>query len=561
MSTFDDASLVFIPSGYKDQKLYSVKPLSGDGDLTFSRASSATRVASNGLIEKVRTNLLLQSEALSDSGVWLPYSGTTVTANAATAPDGTLTAEQIFGTAGFRGVRQVITSNAVPHTFSVYLRSATGSSALARIWIDSTNITVTVTTAWQRFVITATTLSSEVRISGPATGSGDIDFYAWGAQLETGDIATDYIATTTTAVSVGPVSGLPRLDYLNSSCPSLILEPQRSNLALWSENFDNAGWGKFQSSVTANAGTSPDGYTNADKLIPSIVLDVHQASQVVTLADNTSYAFSCFAKADGYNFLRLAPTTKAGTTNSTFFNLSTGAVGTVGGGHTASIENYGNGWYRCTIVYNSGSGASTTTQRVAVSQSDNQTSFAGSGTDGILIYGAQIEAGSYVSSYLNTLSTSVTRVADAASKTGISSLIGQTEGTIFVEFNSSNVADNSNAIFGISNGTTSSRALIYLTSNRIDGQLRDAGVTQALFASVTMTANTTYKCAIAYKANDVAFYINGTQIGTDTVATVPAMSDVRFDSGGGAVPCNFPISQALVFKTRLTNAQLAELTA
>ena len=94
MSYFDDASLVLIPSGYKNQKIYSVKPTDGTGDLTFTRASDATRVASNGLIEKVRTNLVLQSQTF-DNASWTKTTDgqVTITANAAVAPDGTTTAE------------------------------------------------------------------------------------------------------------------------------------------------------------------------------------------------------------------------------------------------------------------------------------------------------------------------------------------------------------------------------------------------------------------------------------------------------------------------------------
>ena len=117
MSYFDDASLVMIPSGYKDQKVYSVKPLDGSGDLTFSRASSATRVASNGLIEKVRTNIILQSQDFTTT--WSTNASPTITANTTVAPDGTTTADTIAATGSGSGVFQLPTvANGVEYSFS-----------------------------------------------------------------------------------------------------------------------------------------------------------------------------------------------------------------------------------------------------------------------------------------------------------------------------------------------------------------------------------------------------------------------------------------------------------
>jgi hypothetical protein len=557
-SFFDEASLVMIPSGYKDQKVYSVKPLDGSGDLTFSRASSATRVASNGLIEKVRTNLLLQSNTFS-SASW-NKTNTTLTSGQPDKDGGTNAWRvQFTGGAADSHIFQAITNQL--NTGSIFVKGTAGETILfgVRASVGSGTLT-TFSGSWQR--ITDSNATNGFFVISDYNSATATDFLIMNAQVEAGAIATDYIPTTTTAVSVGPVSGLPRLDYLGSTCPRLLLEPQRTNIALFSEQFDNAAHVKTNNTVTANATTSPDGYANADKLIPTATSGFHSVD-ILPSVIVTTYTLSVFAKAGEYSKIALL-TNNRGSNMARGFDLTNGTTFANDFGYTEptsfAITNYGNGWYRCSITYPKTS-TGTSGNGIAVVNDAGATTFAGNGTDGLFVYGFQMEsAASYPSSYIPTLSTSVTRLADTAIKTGISSLIGQTEGTVFVEFNSSNVAGSSNTIFGISNGTTLSRALIYLTSNRIDGQLRDAGVTQAGFAGVTMAANTTYKCAIAYKANDVTFYINGTQIGTDTDATIPAMSDVRFDSGGGGIPCDVPISQALVFKTRLTNAQLAELT-
>jgi hypothetical protein len=254
MSYFDDASLVMIPSGYKDQKVYSVKPIDGSGDLTFTRSNdTATRVASNGLIEKVRTNLILQSQTL-DNASW-DKSDATVTANTTIAPDGTLTADTITAVVIDQRVNQAVTVAAsTEYTFSFFAKKGTTVTPRYSVYDLSNNAFILTqvdysalvnTSTWSRITATFTTPAGCTSISiYPINAATLGTTFIWGCQLETG-VATDYIATTTAAVSVGPVANLPRLDYSGgATCPSLLLEPQRTNLALYSEQFDNAAWTK-----------------------------------------------------------------------------------------------------------------------------------------------------------------------------------------------------------------------------------------------------------------------------------------------------------------------------
>jgi len=574
MSFYEDASLVMIPSGYKSGKIYSQKPLSTDGQLTFTRASEATRVASNGLIEKVRTNILLHSEAF-DNAVYNKGTGGSISANSVTAPDGTMTADAYTwatATTTYAFLSQTVSGTSqIPNTFSIYIKRPAGSGsrtlrlAVSDVTIStSSSSTFTITESWQRFQFTRTSASTTGSVgvgfflgaSGVSIAAGEV-IDVWGAQLETGDIATDYIATTTAAVSVGPVANIPRLDYLNSTCPKLLLEPQRTNLQLNSEQFDNATWAKVNTVVTANQIVSPDGNVNADKLDETTANSIHQieGSRTVTVA---AYTMSVFAKKGERNFVRLYEDT---TGNSAYFNLNTGAIGTVSGPTaTAKIENYGNGWYRCSLTY-----TETGTfgrYRIVIAKLDNEAFYAGTAGNGIYIYGAQYELGAYATSYIPTLSASVTRVVDFAQKTGITSLIGQTEGTLFLDFESG-ANDSVDYGFSISDGTTTNRVAIFRGSaNNLIGQVRVGAVTQASITSATLTPETRQKCAVAYKLNDIAFYVNGVQIGVDTSATIPACSALSTSSGGVAGTSFFrPVNQALLFKTRLTNDQLAELTS
>ena len=539
MSFFDDASLVMIPSGYKDQKVYSVKPTDGTGDLTFSRASSATRVASNGLIEKVRTNVLLQSETF-DNASWSKSatgggSAPVVTANNTTAPDGTLTADKIVFSAPISGdissLSQTISLSTLANG-SIYLKAFAagdvGKTVGIRFNVNTFTI-LTLTADWQRYSLsqTATGVAFEIALRPfVGTSDGTVSLYAWGAQLETGDIATDYIATTTAAVSVGPVSGLPRLDYLGSTCGRLILEPQRTNLYPYSEQLNQ--WTASGSTVTANYAVSPDGYTNADR--------VQFTAGSVVFYSGTGSA--------GQNTLSVYAKATSGT-SAQFRFFGNGAT-TLSSDQTATGE-----WQRFTFTYT----YSAVTAGLAAPTT-------GGGVSDVIFYGFQHEVGSYATSYIPTLGASVTRVADAASKTGISSLIGQTEGTIFWEFAvDTPSATGHEGILNLDGGSFGNTIYIFKSSNAlIVADVFVSSVNQATFTKSTITAGT-YKCALGYANNNTAFFINGVQVGTtDTSCSVPAMS--RIQLGNGVLgPSTDKTAQVLLFPTRLTNSQLAELTA
>jgi hypothetical protein len=232
----------------------------------------------------------------------------------------------------------------------------------------------------------------------------------------------------------------------------LLLEPQRTNSLTYSEQFDNAAWGKTNANVTANAGTSPDGYTNADLLQISASTEP-RLRQTTTQTGSTAFTFSCFAKKGNVDFLILRNIAVNNTAGSrAWFNLNTGVVGTVNAGLTASMVSYGNGWYRCVI---SGITDASPTNLVDISLSSADSSISGSAVgSNIYIWGAQLEAGSYPTSYIPTTSAAVTRVADAAYKTGISSLIGQTEGTIFADITRITSTANDTFWINISDGST-----------------------------------------------------------------------------------------------------------
>jgi hypothetical protein len=540
-SFYDDASLVVIPSGYKTSKVYAEKPTDGSGDLTFTRTGdTATRVNSAGLIEKVRTNYARQSQSFATAAAWTATNGT-LTNNAGTAPDGTNTASKIVATNTDPFCYQSITLTG-PVVASCYLKavgSAIGKSAEIRAGVSLTAFTLS--GSWQRVFVTHTASGAHnYGLEVPNPGVIGDEVLLWGFQVEGGDVATDYIPTTTAAVSVGPTANTARLDYLGSTCPRLLLEPQRTNLVTNSERFTS--WLSAGGTVTSNTAISPDGYQNADTLTGARYQSSFASNQ---------YTVSCFAKkVDGDGRFTLRVDVPA--SNTALFDLNNGTIVSTTAGYTSSITNFGNGWYRCTLT----TPASTTINNFVLVSATGATA-------STYVWGAQCEVGAYATSYIPTLSASATRGADACLKTGISSLIGQTEGVLFVNAVLTHSTGATNEYLAQVNASANNRILIYRqnSTNKLGAILIVGGA--VIYSVLTSGAITsTAKVAFAYKSGDFAFYVNGTQVGTSsaTYTTPPSMGSFDLDSNGGTENGFYSYNQALLFKTRLTNAELATLT-
>jgi hypothetical protein len=622
MSFFSEASLAMIPSGYKTSKVYSALPTSGDGDLTFTRSNdTATRVGPNGYIEKVRTNLFSYSEQF-DNAYWTKY-GSTITTNTSetTDPLGGNAADIIVsanatGACGTEG--DIAYTSGVETTISLYAKYKNTSfiQMLAPSFVTTEYVnfniqtgaivggsyayTPTITSVgngWYRcsftFVsgYTGTTAASPTFLVDAAastrgqafTGDGVKAVYIFGAQVEYG-VMTDYIATTSAAVTVGPVANVPRLDYLDSSSPRLLLEPQRTNLALYSEQINNAYWTAAGASITANTAVAPDGATSMDRLTETATTNPHQViSTAVTIFGGVARVFSAFVKKGNVRYIQLANVAFGDSSASSIFDLDTKTVtdsrASSGAGPTfsfvsASVEDYGNGILRLILVNTSS--FDSPTYRIAHSNQatftgatlvDGMVSYAGDASSFTDIWGAQVEAGSYATSYIPTLGASVTRGADAASKTGISSLIGQTEGTIFAEINFDlGVTAQGDSRIQLSDGTASNWIFIGLPDGASGNLIR-------MYVNTPSSAMTAYstnpvvngvnKIAFGYKSGSFVLYVNGVQAATSsTTLTMAACSRIDLQ---GSVPAESAqertnYKQLLLFTSRLSNDDLASLT-
>ena len=588
---FDDASLVMIPSGVKESKLYSIKPSNGDGDFTFSRGTdTATRVNSSGLIEKERSNQLLQSNSFDTT--WVSFNATETSGQS--GYDGSNDAWLLQITAASGSIRQTISASGV-QTYSFYAKAgttdwvaayvATGGSA-PYCFFDLTNgvkgatqnnvIDSSITDVgggWYRIALVFNTTTTDVRIF-PAEANavlasqvGD-NIYIQDAMLNQGLVAQPYIETTTAAVYEGITDNLPRLDYSGgASCPSLLLEPSRTNEVEYSEYFD--GWIKSNISVANNVSTSPEGVQNATTI--DVVSDASFASlrRNISVSANSTYTMSLFVKKETSetNYMGLGFIYSGGTTDVGYVIIDS-VNGTAVSADPridviTNVVDFGDYWRIEATATDSGSNTSLAVY-IYGTLSTNGTSVAVGTGSTRTIWGAQLEAGSYPTSYIPTMGTSASRAADVCNKSSATSIIGQTEGTMFVEAKiDANSTDDYNRIFGISQGNDSYRIIIFSNDQeKIALNVKNAAVSQVQIVS-NISPFSTFKAAVGYSANDFVFYINGQQIGTDSSGTVPACDTISLgthEDGSGTRAIEGNVKQALLFDTRLTNAELAALT-
>jgi len=585
MSLLNKASLIQIPSGYKDGTLYSAKPTNGDGDFTFSRGSNlaATRVNSEGLIEKGRENLLLQSNGFNQAG-W-GISSATITGGQS-GYDGSSNA-WLLDSSSEGYLFQYPTSSNVG-TLSIYAKANSvnnlrlrtfGASINAEGFFDLANGVVGSSTnlidlsiesiggGWYRCSVVYDNAPSLIRIYpsvSSSTSSGTIgSVYIQDAQLEVGLVSTDVITTTTTTEQAGILEDMPRLDYSGgATCGHLLLEPQRTNLFETSEYFGASSWNKTNITLTTNDSESVEGVDNATLMYPNATSSGATYLYNITSGSASKYTISAFVKADGKDvcWLYIDSSSVHGLV---YFDLSDESIQAVAGSNgtpTGTITNIGNNWYRvtCTIPLSAAiSGGS------GIGVSDAKGSFAvtKSGEDGILVYGLQLEAGSYPTSYIPTYGSgsSVTRSNDSCVKTSATALIGQTEGVAFCEVNMENKTLSSSWAFSINDGTTSNYiGLRRSGSSELFAHIIVSGTTTALIGTGITTG--THKIAIAYANNDIAVYVDGVSVGTDTSSAIPATSIIEIGDLVSNRYFDDSVKQFLLFKTRLTNDELASLT-
>ena len=351
-------------------------------------------------------------------------------------------------------------------------------------------------------------------------------------------------------------TNLPRIDYTNGT-GALLLEPQSTNLITYSEDFSQGIWSK--NNVTLISGfTSPAGDLSTYKLQPTQTSSVHLLNIPVTSSSVKTY--SVFAKQNGYKRFRF--NTGSSSNGYASFDLDTGSVIATGGTFysSSSIEDYGDGWYKCSMTLLSNAPNNYT---LAIEDDNGQVSFLGDGISSIYIWGAQVEQLPHATSYIPTNGSTVTRNQDAASRSGISNLINSQEGVLYMETKAL-ADDNISRRISLSDGTSSNRILLYFNpSNKIQALNVSSGTTQG---NMTFTTDIKKfnKIAFKYKENDFALFVNGVKVNTDTSGLtypVGTLSRLGFDNAVNGEPLFSRTRSVAVFNEALTDEELVKITS
>jgi hypothetical protein len=389
-----------------------------------------------------------------------------------------------------------------------------------------------------------------------------------GAQLVTFTRASSGTFVGSDGLIATASNDVPRFDHnpVTGESLGLLVEESRTNLLLQSNGFD-ATWANINSSETAASGTAPDGTNTAWELKDTVdgSATAHSINQTVSLTSGVTYTFTVWAKEGTLPGVALFfPAAIFGTATQSRYNVSTGVVASTGSGSTISISSFPNGWHRVSMTMT----ATATASGLFQIRIDNGTtpSYQGDGTGTILIWGAQLEAGAFPTSYIPTTTATVTRSADVASITGsaFSSWYRQDEGTVFAEGSVPVGVSGSRALAGISDGTNSERIIIgHNGTTAANGLVVDGNTSQTFFA---LTANSfppgeRKKLALAYKVNDFGFTaVPGTTVEQDSSGTLPTVDRLQIGNAPGRTEPNQPIRRITYWPARLPNSTLQTIT-
>ena len=556
---YDKSSLVMIPSGKKDGTVFSQKPVDGSGDFTFSRGSNlaATRVGPTGLIEKGRENLLLRSNDFDTTWNNDLGSGSSIQ-DGQTGYDGSNDAWLITKTKSVGRISQESLSFGGVSTFSVYAKKADSDYIVIQAasnfaYFDLTtglaqNETSGIISAsstdegngWYRCSIVFNVSASSTCYVYPAEDgsvsatSGSI--YIQSAQLEIGLAATDYIESGATTGKAGLLEDEPRFDYSGgATCPSLLLEPSRTNLIKQSEYFDS--WSKTGLSVSSNAVISPDGNLNGTEV--NITAGGHFLFDIISASPSTTYTFSWYAKRgtasnvrysvlDNTNIVDIIPSTS-------YYN------------DISSTE-----WKRVSIQFTTPSNCSSV--RPYILRDGGQL-----GT--VYLYGAQLEEASYPTSYIpNHSGGSVTRGAETSLASNISSLFGSNN-TFYSEFVYYTSSTSTFLEVNQDGGAANLLQISATSSDKINYTIFANGAFIASRSTNSILTDGVMKVALKYDGVNYKVFLNGSLVDTYSQTSIPvSLNRVYCGNARGSQQFGKGINQTLLFPEALSDADCITLT-
>ena len=333
-------------------------------------------------------------------------------------------------------------------------------------------------------------------------------------------------------------SGEPRIDFSNDAKGALLLEPSRTNNLLQSNQFDTT-W--IDSITTKTSGYLGLDGTNSAWLLTKTASSNANIRQNITFSG--THTFSVYLKKGTFTSVTLRST--GGLDARVEINLIDGTTSGEVNATSVKTELVGNDWWRCSLTFEA---AVNTAVRIYPDL------IAGTTAGDIYIWGAQLEQGSYATSYIPTSGSAVTRVADNSSLTPPDGIISLTEGTFYVEYPN---IDNTFAYIALSqSGNYVDRMLIYSSgNNRLSANFKQSGTLK--LSGLTSAIQGVVKAALSYSPTGSVFYVNGTQIATGTSSSFGILNEVELNSSS-QVGCK--LTQIKNYNTRLSNAELIALT-
>jgi hypothetical protein len=361
-------------------------------------------------------------------------------------------------------------------------------------------------------------------------------------------------------------SGFARIDFLNNTKGHLLLEPSRTNLVTYSEDFSQSVWGTWQATKTQSNKINPKGTNGYYEISHTGSSSDNPNTRLVNVSLNGSYTLSFFVKINQSRYISLAIEDYDGERAKVYFdtiNKTFTTINNVGSPITnTNYSEFSNDWIRISLSVNL---LNAVYNEVGIGMYNPSGSFPSSSGEVISIFGGQLEEGSYATSYIPTEGSAVTRSAETCNSAGNSTVFNDSEGVLYAELASLAEAVGNSKQFSISDGSNSNsiRFAYRNTNNEIQLVVRDGGTNTVNITTILSPSVTNFfKIAFKYKADDCALFVNGVKTNTDTSATMPSgLSTFNFDRGDGGNDYIGKVKNIQVYNTALTDAELIELTS